>query len=182
MNKKFEANNTLFPDTFTPHEDRKYGSFVDFSLLYSYLLSLSLPLGDIEFVKDDSELSDLRHEILNNNCRNLHDTDEIGYFCEVDIHTPTEMHEMHSQYPLCVENKTVPLEEVSEEMRSLINEKKVIYNGNQSKLIADFYPKLKYILTSRALKSYLKMGLVCTAVYRMVKFRQAPYLKKFVCK
>ena len=52
--------------------------------------------------------------------------------------------------------------------------------GDTPKLIADLEPKKNYIVHYRLLQKYKELGMVIDAVHRVVRFRQAPWMKDYI--
>ena len=88
----------------------------------------------------------------------------IGYFLEVDLEYPDELHELHNDYPLAPEKLAV-----SSDML-LKYEIKV---GDVKKLIPNLGNKTKYVLHYRNLQFYLSLGMKPTKIHRVLKFKQS---------
>ena len=78
---------------------------------------------------------------------------------EVDLEYPKNLHDLHNDYPLAPE--------------------RVVVNGVE-KLIPNLNDKNKYVIHHEALKQYLDLGLRLTKVYRGIKFREEPFMKRYI--
>ena len=78
---------------------------------------------------------------------------------EVDLEYPKSLHDLHNDYPLAPEQIVV---------------------NKVSKLIPNLGNKKKYILHYENLKQYLRLGLKLTHIYRGIKFKESPWLKKYI--
>ena len=78
---------------------------------------------------------------------------------EVDLEYPENMHDLHNDYPLAPEQIVV---------------------NKVSKLIPNLGNKKKYVLHYENLKQYLKLGLKLTHIHRGIKFKESPWLKKYI--
>ena len=82
----------------------------------------------------------------------------IGFFLEIELDYPDELHDLHNDYPLSIEQL-----EVSKEMQSnyqlQVTEDNNFSLGNNKKLIPNLGNKLKYKLRYQNLKLYLSLGL-----------------------
>lgn len=87
------------------------------------------------------------------------DTSEYGFILEVDLKYPDELHDLHSDLPLCPENICIG-------------------QSKEKKLVPNLNDKVKYKIHYRNLKQCLKMGLKLTKIHRILKFRQSLWLKK----
>ena len=78
---------------------------------------------------------------------------------EVDLEYPKNLHDLHNDYPFAPEQIMV---------------------NKTSKLIPNLGDKKKYILHYENLKQYLKLGLKLTHIYRGTKFKESPWLEKYI--
>lgn len=128
-------------------------------------MSQRLPIGEYQwlleneidqiFNTDDKEKN--KSVILN-----LKDGSDIGYIFEVDLHYPADLHMMHNDYPFCPEQRSIP------------------GISKNEKLLLTFFDKKKYIVHFSMLKLALEHGLQLEKVYRVLKFKQTPWLKPYI--
>ena len=78
---------------------------------------------------------------------------------EVDLEYPKSLHDLHNDYPLAPEQIVV---------------------NKISKLIPNLGDKKKYILHYENLKQCLKLGLKLTHIHRGIKFKESPWLEKYI--
>ena len=78
---------------------------------------------------------------------------------EVDLEYPKSLHDLHNDYPLAPEQIVV---------------------NKVSKLIPNLGDKKKYILHYKNLKQYLKLGIKLTNIHRGIKFKESPWLEKYI--
>ena len=78
---------------------------------------------------------------------------------EVDLEYPKNLHDLHNDYPLAPEQIMV---------------------NKVSKLIPNLGDKKKYVLHFENLKQYLKLGLKLTHIHRGIKFKESPWLEKYI--
>ena len=78
---------------------------------------------------------------------------------EVDLEYPKNPHDLHNDYPLAPEQIMV---------------------NKTSKLIPNLGDKKKYTLHYEALKQYLRLGLKLTHIHRGIKFKESPWLEKYI--
>ena len=145
----------------------------DANALYSSALCQKLPLGHFEWADQNF----INHfDILATS-----EDDELAYFLEVDLEYPDELHESHSDYPLCPEHKSVTMHELSPYQQDLLTKLKLKGSHKSTrKLIPNLYNKQKYVVHSRALRFYLEHGIVLTTIYRIIKFQQAPIFRGYI--
>lgn len=92
---------------------------------------------------------------------NTPDDGEYGYILEIDCETPRELFDAHKDFPMCPDHGKPPY-------------------SKQSKLLATLEPKKFHVLHYRILKLYIKLGLKVTKYHRILKFKQSPWLKKYI--
>ena len=78
---------------------------------------------------------------------------------EVDLEYPKNLHDLHNDYPLAPEQIMV---------------------NKTSKLIPNLEDKKKYILPYENLKQYLESGLKLTNIHKGIKFKESPWLEKYI--
>ena len=87
------------------------------------------------------------------------DNDSTGYFFEVDITYPSDLHELHNNLPLAPES--------------------LVIDGIK-KLAPNFNHKKNYVCHAKNLKYYVSKGLKITKVHRCLSFHQEAYLKPYI--
>ena len=96
----------------------------------------------------------------------------IGYFFEVDLDYPDELHELLNDYPLAPEKRAVSSDMLSKYCKK-IAEKYEIKVGDVKKLIPNLGNKTKYVLHYKNLQLYLSLGMKLTKIHRVLKFKQS---------
>ena len=127
-NRYSEANNTYMGEDFDPTKPSKFITYLDANNLYGWAMSEKMPYEDFKWVEDiplEKMLSD----------------GDLGYVLEVDLEYPSELHDLHNDYPLAPES--------------------MVINGVK-KLTPNLNNKIKYVLHHRNLKQYLSLGLKLT--------------------
>ena len=78
---------------------------------------------------------------------------------EVDLECPKNLHDLYNDYPPAPEQIVV---------------------NKVSKLIPNLGDKKKYVLHYENLKQYLELGLKLTHIHRGIKFKESPWLEKYI--
>jgi hypothetical protein len=86
---------------------------------------------------------------------------KFGYYIEVDLEIPNNLHDKLDQLPLAPELKPPP-------------------NSKIPKLLLTHWTKQNYKIHFRLLQYFMQMGVKVTKIHRAVKFTQAPVFKKYV--
>ena len=114
------------------------------------------------------------NRILNKRDNSLH-----GYFLEVDLDYPEELHDKHSRFPMEPEKI-----KVKEEMLSLVQldmkKKHDIKVASVNKLIPNLVSKKNYVVHYRNLKYYLSQGLILKKVHRIFELKQSDWMKPYI--
>ena len=101
----------------------------------------------------------------------------IGYFFELDLAYPDELHELHNDYPLAPEKLAVSRDMLSKSSKK-IADKYEIKVGDVKKLIPNIGNKTNYVIHYRNLQLYLSLGMKLTKTHRVLKFKQSDWTKK----
>ena len=146
------ANNPSFPSTYDDKLPRQDLIYLDVNNLYGCAMSQFLPAHGFRLLSSD-EITALELE-------NLRDDSEDGYIYEVDLHYPAKLHNrvMYSPTQQSVFPESTP----------------------QKKLTSNLRDKTRYVVHYRNLKLYVQLGLVITKVYRVLTFKQSPWLKAYI--
>ncbi|KAK5644551.1 hypothetical protein RI129_005851 [Pyrocoelia pectoralis] len=149
-NRYAKANNK-YMDSYDPSAPTSYLMYLDVNNLYGKSMGEFLPYADFSFV-DEPDID----SILSNP-----DDSDVGYIIDCDLDYPTELHESHSDLPLAPEHMAPP-------------------GSKLKKLLLTLYSKRNYVLHYRNLKVYLEQGLKLVKVNQVLRFKQSPWLKKYI--
>lgn len=145
-----KANNPFLED-YNPNEATSYLMYLDVNNLYGWAMMEALPLTNYEWCYD-VDIDDIL---------NTPDDSETGYILSVDVIYPKNLHDMHTDYPMCAEHRKPP-------------------GSKTKKLLLTLYDKNNYVLHYRTLKSIVKNGLKVKKVHKVLKFSQYPWLKPYI--
>ena len=109
----------------------------------------------------------------------INDKSPIGYFLEVDLQYPEELHKLHNDFPLAPEKLTVSNDMFSKYCKK-ISDKYEIKVGDVEKLIPNLGNKTNYVVHYRNLQLYLSLGMKLTKINRVLKFNQSDWMKKYI--
>ena len=90
-----KANNEYCPN-YDKNKPPTFVSYLDRNNLYGWAMNEYLPYGGFEWLENIDKF-----DIMSINEKSL-----IGYFLEVDLEYPEELHELHNDFPLAPEKRT----------------------------------------------------------------------------
>ena len=105
--------------------------------------------------------------------------DETGYFIEADIEFPEHLKEKMSNFPPAPHKVKIDKDSLSEYARNMIDESNENYLDSE-KLCVTLCSKKKYITHHKLMDLYSQIGAKVSNITRCLKFKQHPFLKKWV--
>ena len=120
--------------------------------LYGWAMSQKLPIDSFKWVKD---LSKFNESFI----KNYDENSDKGYFLEVDVEYPKNLHKLHSDLPFLPERMKI---------------------NKCSKLTCTIQNKENHVIHIRALKQALNHGLILKKVHRVIQFNQEAWLKPHI--
>ena len=82
---------------YNDNDDESYLIYLDVNNLYGFAMVQCLPTGGFEWVND-----------LESDFWNVSQDGKVGYFLEVDLEYPRELHDEHKDLPFCPEYMAAP--------------------------------------------------------------------------
>jgi hypothetical protein len=172
-NRYSEANNKYMKN-YNKNEESKYIMYLDANNLYGWAMTQQLPTGN--FTWNNNEWNE-------QSIMNISNNGEIGYFFEVDLEYPTELHDLHNDYPLAPEKVSIDDYMLSKKQRTLTDKLNISKSSYKSeRLIPNLYNKYKYKVHYVTLKLYLSLGLKIKKIHRVLQFNQSNWLEKYIDK
>ena len=97
-------------NNYDPKKQSTFLSYLDMNNLYGWAMSEYLPYEGFKWLKTFD-----RFDVMSFSEKSL-----IGYFLEVDLKYPDELHELHSDYPLAPEKLAVSSNMLSKYCKKLL--------------------------------------------------------------
>ena len=117
--------------------------------------------------------------IHNFDIMSINDKSPIGYFLEVDLEYPEELHELHNDFPLAPEKIAVSSDMLSKYCKKFAD-KYEIKVADVKKVISNLDNKTNYVVHCRNLQLYLSLGMKLTKIHSVLKFKQSDWMKKYI--
>ena len=170
ITKRYCRANNEFVKGYDKSKKKTFITYWDVNNLYGAAMLEYLPYDEFEWLSDDEIDIDF-------NCVSAES--DVGYILEVDLRYPSELHELHSDYPLASEKLKVSKDMLSDYCLS-IADKYDVKVGDVAKLIPNLRDKSCYVLHYKTLQLYVSLGIVAEKIHRVMKFKQSDWLKSFV--
>ena len=144
-------------------------TYLDINNLCGWELSSYLPYGRCKWLKNVDGFD----------VNSVNEKDPIGYFIEVDLEYPDELHELHIDYPLAPEKLPISSDMLSKYCKEIADEYDIKV-GDVKKLIPNLRNKTKYVLHYKNLQLYLSLKMKLKKFHRVLKFKQFDWMKKYI--
>ncbi|XP_055309888.1 uncharacterized protein LOC129573423, partial [Sitodiplosis mosellana] len=154
-----KANHKFMVDDYDTEKPSNYLMYFDVNNLYGWAMSQPLPISNYSWYENNDELNDT--DGIECKIRNTPDDADFGYFLEVDLEYPSELHNLHNDYPFCAEHMEVG-------------------DCKETKLVLTLRNKTNYVIHFRMLKLALKHGLKLAKVHRILEFKQSKWLNDYI--
>ena len=145
-----EANNDLCRD-FDETSEVSHMIGLDANNLYGHSLCQYLPTSDFQWLT--------KGEIERLNVETIAHNNDYGYFLEVDLHYPRELHDIHNDFPLAPEKLDVQKENWSIHTQRLAEKYEMKQQSSGTKLMTTLQDKKNYIVRYLNLQLYMRLGL-----------------------
>ena len=175
ISKRFAKANNPSSQNYDPTKLTSFLIYLDANNLYGWAMSQHMPVGDFTWLKEE-EINHFHDNIKN--ILDLLDDDEYGYIFEVDLEYPTELHELHKDYPLASERIKIYKDLMSPFQKKRFPEYQL--KQEHEKLTANLRDKKNYVVHYRNLKFYIQQGLKLTAIHNVLKFKQKSWVKEYI--
>ena len=154
-------------------DENKQILYIDANNLYGWAMSQYLPIGEFEKLNfpEDNELEQIVADL-----RFIPDDNEYGFFIECDLEYPVEIKEKTKNFPFCPYQTKADPNLFSGYMNN-VNQPN--YKPT-SKPMCDVTNKSKYMIHYRMFKFYLNQGMKVTKIHTIYKFKQSPWLGKYI--
>ena len=171
ISQKFAKANNPYLEDHDPEQPNSYIMYLDANNLYGWAMSQCLPTSQFAWVPQE-ELEQLDVMTIDKEA-------DQGYILEVDLEYPAALHDLHSDYPVAPERRTIPNEQLSPHSQELLEELGMKGKPTE-KLIPTLHEKTKYVVHYHSLQQYLKLGLKLKKIHRAVSFKQSPWLRPYI--
>ena len=154
---------------YDPKKSSTFTSYLDMNNLYSWAMSEYHPFEGFKWLKNVDEFDVM----------SISEKSPIGYFLEVDLEYPDELHELHNDYPLAPEKLAVSSDMLLKYCKK-IADKYEIKVGDVKKLIPNLSSRTNDVVHYRNLQLYLSLRMKLTKIHKVLEFKQCDWMKKYI--
>ena len=155
--KRYAKANNKYMNDYDPEKPSTFITYLDKNNLYGWSMSEYLPYGEFEWLENVDEFD----------VNSINEKSEIGYFLEVDLEYPDELHELHNDYPLAPEKLAISYDMLSDYCKKIADEYEIKL-GDVRKLIPNLGSKTNYVLHYRNLQLYLSLRMKLTKIHKVL--------------
>ena len=116
---RYERANNKYMIYYDENKKLSYTLYLDASNLYGWAMSQKLPVNGFKWVKNVSKIDE-------DFIKNYVEDGDIGYFLEVDIEYPRELHDLHNDLPFSPEQ--MEINKCSKLLYNLYDKKTMFFN------------------------------------------------------
>ena len=167
---------SVMGDRHVQSDENKQILYIDANNLKGWAMSQYLPTGDFKKIKLCCEYDSVLMNEIKEDIFNTPDDNEYGYFVECNLEYPVEIKEKTKNFPFCPYQTKADPNLFSGYMNN-INQPN--YKPT-SKLMCDVTNKSKYMIHYRMFKFYLNQGMKVTKIHTIYRFKQSPWLGKYI--
>ena len=138
ISKRYAKANNKYMNDYDLEKPSRFITYFDKNNLYGWTMSEYLPYGEFNWLKNVDKFD----------VNSINEKRDTGYFLEVDLEYPDELHELHNDYPLAPETLAVTNDMLPKHCKE-IADKYDIKLGDVKKLIPNLRNKTKYVLHYR---------------------------------
>ena len=144
--KKYSKANNKYMKNFDPQKTSKFIDVVDANNLYGWSMMQPLPYKNFKWITTDKILPQ---------------SPNIGHIYEVDLKYPSNLHNLHNDFPL------MPTKHLAE-------------GSKAEKLVPHLNDRKNYIVDCVTLHYYIKLGIVVEKIHKTLEYSQKPWLKPYI--
>ena len=167
--KKYAKANNKYMNDYDTGKPSTFITYLDMNNLYGWAMSEYLPYGEFKWIEN----------IDGFDVKSIDERSDTGYFLEVDLVYPDELHDLHNDYPLAPDKLAVSSDMLSKYCKTIADKYKIKV-GDVKKLIPNLSNKTKYVLHYRNLQLYLSLGIKVTKIHRILEFKQSDWMKQYI--
>ena len=156
MNKKWLS---YISKRYSKNDENTEMMYWDKNNLYGWVMIQDFPHSSFKFLS--------KEEVNNFNLDSIAENSLIGYILKVDLEYCKELHDSHSDYPLCPEKIEINYDMLSRYCKDIADWYDIKVCGVK-KLVPNLGDKIRYVVHYKNLKYYLSLGMKLVKIHRML--------------
>lgn len=160
--------NNKYMKSYYPNKETSYIIYLDANNLYGWAMLQCLPIGGYNWEDPAKFTSEYIKKMSPNQ--------QKGFWFEVDIQYPHELHDLHNDYPFCPELATCTPSSHMSKIKAQLG----IKFASTQKLVQRLTDKKRYVMHYLNLKQSLENGIVLEKVHRVLSFEQSNWLAEYI--
>ena len=113
--KRYAKANNKYTENYDPKKSSMFITYLDMNNLHGWAMSEYLPYGGFKWIKNVDKFD----------VNLMSKKSDIGYFLEVGLEYPEELHELHNDYPLAPEKLAVSSDLLSKYYKEIADKYKI---------------------------------------------------------
>ena len=190
--KRLGVANNKYMENYDPELESRYLMYWDANNLYGGAMMETLPIGGFKWLPQNEV-----DEFFADDCKRLREISydsEIGYHLEVDIETPSELHDYFDDYPLCPESIKISnsmIGDYGEELLVKVSQNGIVTDADRirilkqnedkcPKLVLSLTAKTAYKISYRYLQFCLAKGMKVSKIHRIIQYDQKAWMAPYI--
>ena len=167
--KRYAKANNKYMKNYDSKKPSQFITYLDMNNFYGWEMGGYLPYGEFKWLKNVDGFDG----------NSVSKNSTIGYILEVDLEYTDEFHALLNDYPLAPEKLAIFYDILSDYCKKIADEHGIKV-GHMMKLIANLGNKTNYVLHYRNLQLYLSLEMKLNKIYRVLKFKQSDWVKRYI--
>ena len=153
------GNVSYISKRYSKSDENTENMYWDANNLHGWAMIQDVPYSGFKFLSEK--------EINSFNLDSIAENSPIGYILEVDLEYCKELHDSHSDYPLCLEKTKGNSDMLSKYCKDIAADWYGINVGGVRKLIPNLGDKVKYVVHYKNLQYYLSLGMKLLKIHKI---------------
>ena len=149
IHNRYAKANNKYMKNYDKDMESSYLKYLDANNFHGWTMPQKHPVNGFEWVKELSKFTE-------DSIKNYYEDSNKGYFPEIDVEYPKNLHNLCSDLPFLPERKKI---------------------NKCNKLVCDVHDKKNYVVNIKALKQALNHGLIQKKAHRVIQFNHEAWLK-----
>ena len=161
LEKGMRGGGSYISKRYSPPDKNNTIMYRDANNLYGWTVIQDLTHSDFKW---------LSNKKINEFDLNISESNLIGHILECDLQYSKELHDSHSDYPLCIKKIEISNNVLSKYCSDIADKHKIKVGGVKT-LTPNLGDEVKYVVNYKNLQYYLLLGMKLVKIHRILSFR-----------